>query len=515
MKMHFLCVLCGKELSRLSSEIRMRGKRVILLACCGVAAAAFSTSPNDSVRYQGAVVGTVFDSLTMRPLAGAMVQLLLPGQTAVSTTSDSAGTFRFDELAAGRHFITFAHGMLDSLGIEFHARGIDVPGHDTVQVRLATPSARTIAHTLCPADREDPAIGSLLGFVRSAEDGAPLGPSTVWVRFDDYVVSRRHVQRDSMGRVALTQGNGYFVVCGIPAGVTVLARAATGADTSGYVELELSPNAFLKRDLFVGKMFRVTIPADSSLAPQRGTPRPGFQVLRGTGVLLGSIRRADGRPIPNARVSVWGTGHEVLSSDSGTFMLDSLPTGSHMVDVRALGFLPQRDIVDLREGVPTTAAFGMTAKQTFLDTVRVLASRAYVGGRIAEFEGRRRSRIGGYFMDQDEIDRRRAASFTDLMRGIPTVAIDPDTRYGDQVRMIGASNENDPYCDPSIWIDGMKQPQRENSLNAILFPERIVALEVYSRTVEAPAQFQSGSRCGVILVWTGERIRRQMAPEKR
>ena len=305
----------------------MRGKRMMILVGCGFSAA-FISRPNDHIDHaQGAVVGTVFDSLTMRPLAGAMVQMLLPGQTAVSTTSDSAGTFRFDELAAGRHFITFAHGMLDSLGIEFQARGIDVPGHDTVLVRLATPSARTIAHTLCPADREDPAIGSLLGFVRSAEDGAPLGSSTVWVRFDDYVVSRRHVQRDSMGRVAVTQGNGYFVVCGIPAGVTVLARAATGADTSGYVELELSPNAFLKRDLFVGKMFRVTLPPDSSIAPQRGAPRPGFQVLRGTGVLLGSIRRADGRPIPNARVSVWGTGREVLSSDSGTFMLDSLPTG--------------------------------------------------------------------------------------------------------------------------------------------------------------------------------------------
>ena len=407
----------------------MRGRQVMMLACGCFAAAAFATRPNErSGRAQGAVVGTVFDSLSMRPLAGAMVQMLLPGQTAVSTTSDSAGTFRFAELAAGRHFITFAHGMLDSLGIEFQGRGIDVPGHDTVQIRLATPSARTIAHTLCPADRDDPAIGSLLGFVRSAEDGAPLGASTVWVRFDDYVVSRRRVQRDSMGHVAVTQGNGYFVVCGIPAGVTVLARAATGADTSGYVELELSPNAFLKRDLFVGKVFRVTMPADSSVARPQGTPRPGFQVLRGAGILLGSIRRADGRPIANARVSVWGTGREVLSSDSGTFMLDSLPTGSHMVDVRALGFLPQRDVVDLQEGMSTTAAFAMTAKQTFLDTVRVLASRAYVGGRIAEFEGRRRSRIGGYFMDQDEIDRRRAASFTDLMRGIPTVAIDPDTR---------------------------------------------------------------------------------------
>jgi hypothetical protein len=80
--------------------------------------------------------------------------------------------------------------------------------------------------------------------------------------------------------------------------------------------------------------------------------------------------------------------------------------------------------------------------------------------------------------------------------------------------MMGASNANDPYCDPTIWLDGMRQPQRETSLNTIVFPERVVALEVYGRTLEAPVQFQSNSRCGVILIWTGERVRRQIAPEK-
>jgi hypothetical protein len=462
----------------------------------------------------GAIVGSVFDSLTMRPLPGATVQMLRPDQTPLSVSSDSAGTFRFGDLASGRHLITFSHGKLDSLGIELQARAVDVNTDDTVQVRLATPSPRTIARTLCPPDSTHAGTGSLLGFVRSAADGAPLGMSTVWIRFDDYVVSRRRVQRDSMGLTAVTQGNGYFVICGIPAEVTVLARAASGSDTSGYLELELKPNAYLKRDIFIGRLFRVAAAPDTAVpaAARVARTRP---LLRGGGSLTGTIRQSDGRPVANARISIWGTGREALSGDGGTFLLDSLPTGSHMVDVRALGFVPQREPVDVQEGAPSRAVITMTAKQVFLDTVRVLATSSYITGRIAEFEGRRRSRIGGYFLDQDEIDRRRAASFTDLLRGIPTVTIDPDPRHGDQVRMIGASNENDPYCDPAIWIDGSRQPRREGTLNAILFPERIVALEVYSRTVEAPAQFQSGSRCGVILVWTGERVRRQIAPERR
>lgn len=477
-----------------------------------VGALALSPNERQGNATQGLVEGTVFDSLEMRPLAGAVVELARPGELPASDTTQPDGRFTFSGIPAGRYLVSFSHPTLDSLGLEAGTQVVTLAEQDSARIQLAIPSAGSIARLLCPSNAKT-TTSMLLGFVRSAADGAPIGGSTVWVRFDDYLVSRSRIQRDSMGRVLQTQGNGYYVACGLPADVTVLARAAAGSDTSGYIELELPPSVFIKRDLYIGSMFRVAAPIDSVAAATGRT----VQVLRGGGVLSGSVRYSDGRPVSDARVSLWGTGREVRSDDSGAFLLDSLPTGSHMVEARALGFLPQREAIDIREGERTRVALGLTEKQTFLDTVRVLATRAYVSlsGPLAEFERRRRSRIGGYFLDQDEIDRRRAAAFTDLVRGIPTVVIDPDATRGDQIRMIGASNENDPYCDPAIWIDGSKQPQRETSLNARLFPERIVALEVYSRTVEAPVQYQSGSRCGVILVWTGERVRRQIAPEKR
>lgn len=476
-------------------------------------AGALAPSPNErqARATQGVLEGSVFDSLEMRFLAGAVVELARPGDVPASDTTRPDGRFQFSGIPAGRYLVSFSHPTLDSLGLEAGARVVSLAEQDTSRIRLAIPSARSIARLLCPSDAKT-TTSTLLGFVRSAADGAPIGGSTVWVRFDDYLVSRNRIQRDSMGRVLQTQGNGYYVACGLPADVTVLARAASGADTSGYIELELPPSVFVKRDLYIGSMFRVAAPIDSVAAASRTV-----QVLRGSGVLSGTVRYSNARPVPDARVSLWGTGREVRSDDSGAFLIDSLPTGSHMVEARALGFVPQREAIDIREGERTRVALGLTEKQTFLDTVRVLATRAYVAGsgRMAEFEQRRRSRMGGYFLDQEEIERRRAAAFTDLLRGIPTVVIHPDGARGDQIRMIGASNENDPYCDPAIWIDGMKQPQREATLNARLFPERIVALEVYSRTVESPVQYQSGSRCGVILVWTGERVRRQIAPEKR
>ncbi|MEW5917213.1 MAG: carboxypeptidase regulatory-like domain-containing protein [Gemmatimonadota bacterium] len=493
----------------------MESSSNVLRSCAVVAVFVAATVPNEKAAVPtGGLIGSVYDSVAMRPLAAATVHVLLPGQEPSITTSDAQGTFRFEQLTPGRHLISFSHPSLDSLGLEAQPRAINVTD-DEIRVALATPSPRTISHLLCPATKDMPAVGTLIGFVRSAADGAPLGESTVWVRFDDYVVSRRYVQRDTMGRMAHTHGNGYFVVCGIPTGVTVVARAASGADTSGYVEMEVKGDGLLKRDFHVGRMYRTTAPIDGSTQlPAGRTQRLSVQVLRGNGHVSGAIRRYDGRPIQGARISLWGTAREAVTTESGTFTLDSLPTGSHMVDVRALGFVPLREGVEVREGAPTTAQFVLTEKQMFLDTVRVLATRAYVGGRLAEFEGRRRSRIGGYFLNSEEIEARRAASFSDLMRGIPSVQIDPDPRRGDQVRMLGASNENDPYCDPTFWIDGSRQPRRDESLNAIVFPERVVALEVYPRTLEVPAQYQSGSRCGVILIWTGERVRRQIAPEK-
>lgn len=212
-------------------------------------AGALAPSPNErqARATQGVLEGTVFDSLEMRFLAGAVVELARPGDVPASDTTRPDGRFQFSGIPAGRYLVSFSHPTLDSLGFEAGARVVSLAEQDTSRIRLAIPSARSIARLLCPSDAKT-TTSTLLGFVRSAADGAPIGGSTVWVRFDDYLVSRSRIQRDSMERVLQTQGNGYYVAFGLPADVTVLARAASGPDTSGYIELELPPSVFVKRD---------------------------------------------------------------------------------------------------------------------------------------------------------------------------------------------------------------------------------------------------------------------------
>src|SRR5262245_40298927 len=93
---------------------------------------------------QAPVSGTVRDSLSRRPIAGAIVQLAASARDnplSRSTTSDSLGRFNFDDVPVGRYMVGFLHPLLDSLGIEPVVSEVEVVGHRSVRVALATPAA--------------------------------------------------------------------------------------------------------------------------------------------------------------------------------------------------------------------------------------------------------------------------------------------------------------------------------------------------------------------------------------
>ena len=59
-------------------------------------------------------------------------------------------------------------------------------------------------------------------------------------------------------------------------------------------------------------------------------------------------------------------------------------------------------------------------------------------------------------------------------------------------------------CVPDLWLDGMPAP-KDFEFNHLVSGYDIYALEVYTRAVQVPAEFQSMSGCGAIIVWTGVR----------
>ena len=58
-------------------------------------------------------------------------------------------------------------------------------------------------------------------------------------------------------------------------------------------------------------------------------------------------------------------------------------------------------------------------------------------------------------------------------------------------------------CEVSYYLDGGRfRPDPEVGINEILGSE-VIAVEVYRGPSETPAEFlDSGSRCGVIVIWT-------------
>jgi hypothetical protein len=448
-----------------------------------------------AVGTESRVRGVVFDSTLRRPLADATVQLSRIGTLGVrSTRSDATGTYEFSGLGVGTYVIGFFHPRLDSLGLDGGEWRVDIRTPGTMRVPLAIPSNVTLMRTFCGSDVSTDSVGLVVGRVRSATDGAPLGRSQVRLRWDEFTLSRNGMVRDTVARSVSSSSSGFFAHCGVPAGVTVLLRGTTGTDSSGVLEVEVLPGEVLKRDVFVGRALTIDYtPADSSSIA-------GGRVSRGDGRVDGMVRSDNGRPIGGARVFVWETGIQVTTSSEGRFRLDSLPTGSWMLEARAIGYVPRRQIIDISSPGPAPIELALTSRRKYLDTVRVLAQRAFTGGRLVDFE-RRRQRGFGHFLDEAAIERENAFFFTDLLRKIPGVTLRPGngaSTYYIFVRSFGR------LCMPDIYVDGLRHIAGSDP-NSVIWPDDVIAVEVYTRS--PPVEFYNRGGCGAVVVWTGQRTR--------
>jgi hypothetical protein len=229
-------------------------------------------------------------------------------------------------------------------------------------------------------------------------------------------------------------------------------------------------------------------------------------MMRGNGRLRGTVVGSNARPISGARVSVWGTGIEVTSDQDGKFSLAALPAGTHTLEVRAVGFTPATQPVDIVQGTPGSTDIELTNLGITLDTVRVVAQRVYTNARDAAFERRLKYSVG-HIIDEAEIEKRRPIVITDLLRTVPGVLVVPGKRSGMDILMRGGHGIlGTGYCRPDMWIDGVRVTNDE------LFPFDMMvstmdlrAVEVYARNSTVPPDLASMSGCGVIAIWTGPR----------
>lgn len=227
------------------------------------------------------------------------------------------------------------------------------------------------------------------------------------------------------------------------------------------------------------------------------------------GSLSGVVWRDSARTaLSAAQIAVPALGRETSTSEQGNFRLDAMPVGRFLVTVRAMGYEPRVDTVDIVNGVTTARTYSLVAI-TYLDTVSVKAEKAYSSIASRKLANRRSSGVGHYISEQDlrEQDGRTLAQV--ILRKIPGLRVVPSGSgtYFASSRTISERARGNcfvtVYLDGSVFFDG--------STRAVPVPNfdrweahDFAAIEFYGAATAPPEFRRTPTACGVLLLWTRE-----------
>ena len=454
------------------------------------------------------VSGTVFDSLARAPLAEASVQLVSadnPAGFARTVTSDSLGRFTLTEIPDGLYTLGFFHPVLDSLGVIAPLREVFIGGQRPVQADLAVPSPARVRTAICgkPASADSGAV--VTGVIRNAADGTPAEGVSVRGEWLELAFTPKGMIRRMPHMVTKTGKSGWFAMCNVPSLGSVLLSASRGADSTDIIEVAIPPDGFVRRELFLGR-------AETASASELRVTDSGLRMHTGDVRLSGTVvAEADGRPIADALVSIT-EGPQTRANARGEWTFTNAPAGTRMIEVRALGFYPERRPVHMVPGaLPVRIA--LPTLKAVLDTVRVRAAR-YNRDRSG-FSQRAHTGPGRYMTSAD-IARRPATFTTDLFRMIPGLRIGfaTDTLFSDMVinvdpnalsatdRRILMRGITGNWCTPAIYLDGVHMPSLDaDAIDAWVRPNNVLGIEIYSEATVLSQFEQARSGCGTVVIW--------------
>jgi hypothetical protein len=443
----------------------MQSGLMIVVAFIALAGQRSTSSATRSLAADTATVqGVVFDSLAMSPLSGALIQMVpsdpsaAPGHYAAK--SDSLGRFLIRGVPAGEYVIGFYHLTLDTLGIELPNRRLTVMGREFVTA-LGTPSAATLIATFCGAQGPNRSAGSrsslfptlLIGHVRDVRTEVAVESALVsfsWADVDWTAKGPEIVDRNAR---AQTGGGGFFAVCGLPPEVPLSAATYRATDSSGHIALRVPPAGFLHVTLAMGAGGR-------------------------RGRVVGRITDTAKRPLGKAHVAIGN--RLAATNDDGSFLIDSVGVGSQSIVVRALGYAPRLDILQVAEGRPTE--FAVTLERV-VALPAVVSNESAAAANLAQYLHEKRSdasgamfveptRIPGYKSQQSACQLIRAATRVDYCR------------------------TDRPFFCPAIFVNGVKTRLRIEDIE----PDDIIGVEGFGHS--PPARYAGIKQVCPFVIWT-------------
>lgn len=242
------------------------------------------------------------------------------------------------------------------------------------------------------------------------------------------------------------------------------------------------------------------------------------QVVRGR-VLEGGSRT----PVILASVTLVDTTGTVdaqtVSDHEGAFQLTASGPGSYYMIVQALGYRPAADgILDLDDGGFVPVEFYLRPEPIELDPLLVTAEQVQRHLDNQGFYERQKTGFG-HFLGPDELEETAVLDLADHLQRLPGVK----KRYVGGAASIfmnssglgcGADcgrpeQEGNPpgLCTPQVYVNGARAGNPDPSaagarIDHIVDIGSVLAIETYTRSSSAPAQYAGLNSCGVILIWT-------------
>lgn len=238
------------------------------------------------------------------------------------------------------------------------------------------------------------------------------------------------------------------------------------------------------------------------------------------GAIDGSVRNTSGS---------WMRGVEVVSVDNslirtksgaaGSFRIDSISAGPHLIRFRRIGLLPVSVPVVVDPNSIVSIDVALQPFPITLSRVNVQAASGEVVRLPAGVADRIRTGIGTYITG-DQIAREKPIETVEIFRRVPGLSVDGPPGREVVYNTRGAQTINGTGCPAgmAVVVDGVPLngavtsaggadplgvTTNSGALNALrsIPPRDIAAIEIYKDGVEAPASLIS-SPCGTIYIWT-------------
>jgi hypothetical protein len=431
------------------------------------------------------ISGVVVDSVHMRYLADA--EVLIEGVKG-SIVTDSAGRFKVSGLPPGTYQVGVFHPMLDTLDISLASRPFRVGPDSASFVLLAVPSVAKIIRDACPAPSADQGHSAVIGHVNDPETLQPVAGAEVsiaWIQID--ISKQLGIRRTPHILRETTNAAGAFYICGLPSSMqaTLQARKGTAATSEVPVSLGDADSELLARTLL--------------LSPAVAGATTGNASVSGNVVLDGSSTHA------GSRVELVGTDLVALTNEKGEFTMTNLPSGSHVLLARHLGYAMETVPVDLTSREPKRVTIKLPKYVAIMDPVLVTARRNAALDRVG-FNRRKRSG-SGYYMGPEQLQMIHAFNLTDIFRRVPGLRVTSSGLDDVVTSSRGVSSLSGGDCVQYFVDDTPWMSMSPGDINNFVNGSEVVAVEVY-QDATVPVEYTRGmSSCITIVLWTRFKIR--------